>query len=296
MELRHVRTFVALAEELHFGRAARKLHVAQSAVSQTLRALEEEVGAELLARTKRNVALTPAGLSFLAHARCALAQIEQGTAAARHATSGETGELRLRFTLMSTLTVLPRAVACFQRQYPLVRLSIAPGGSVEQLEAIRAGQCDIGFMPFKRDIAPLATEVVARASVVAVLPSRHALARRGSLELAELANERFIFLGRQNEPQLHEYFRAHAAKAGFEPNIVMEIEHLEALLSFVAAGIGISFLPALVERVGFRGIKVVPIRSEIRGGISAVWRPERLPATAARFLEILRSELASRRS
>lgn len=291
MELRHLRTFLALAEELHFGRAAHKLHVAQSAVSQTLRTLEDEVGTQLLARTKRQVALTAAGSLFVDYARGALAQVEQGTAAARHAASGELGELRLQFALMSSLTVLPRVVARFQREYPGVRLSITSGGSTEQLEAIRAGRCDVGFMAFKRDIEPLATLVVARGAVVAVLPAHHRLARRSSLDFAELSNERFIFLRRESEPQLHERLLAHCARAGFEPKIVMEVEQLEALLSFVAAGVGVSLTPNLFGRLGFRGVKLVPTRPEIRGGISAVWRPERLPATAARFLELLRSEL-----
>lgn len=108
MDLRHVRTFLVLAEELHFGHAAARLHVAQSAVSQTLKALEEEVGAMLLARTRRRVALTPAGEQFRDHARRALSSLEDAAACARRAAEGETGRLVLRFTLMSALSVLPR--------------------------------------------------------------------------------------------------------------------------------------------------------------------------------------------
>jgi DNA-binding transcriptional LysR family regulator len=291
MELRHVRTFIALAEELHFGRASRTLRVAQSAVSQTLRALEEEMGMALLARTKRSVALTPAGAQFLQYARASIVQLEQGTAAARHVASGEEGELRLSCTLMSTLTRLPSVVARFQRQYPRVRLAIQPGGSMEQLAAIRQGRCDIGFMALKRDVAPLATLVVARAPLVAVLPSRHALARSTSLELGQLAAEKFIFLKQQSEPQIYEYFRAHCARAGFEPDVIVQVEHVEALLSFVAAGVGVSCVPGLVQRLPFRGVKTLPLRPEIQGGISAVWRPDGLSATAAHFLELLRAEL-----
>lgn len=295
MELRHIRVFLALSEELHFGRAARRLRVAQSAVSQTLRALEEEVGATLLTRTKRSVALSAAGQGFLEHARSALAELEQGTTAARLAASGEVGELRLRFTLMSTLTVLPRVVSRFQRDYPQVQLHIGPGGSVEQLEAIRTGLCDIGFMALKRDLAPLASEVVARSPLVAVLASRHPLARHEQLELAALRDEPFIFLKQQSEPQLHHYFRQNCARAGFEPKIVMEVEQLEPLLSFVAAGVGVACVPGLVGALGFRGIKLVPLLPQVRGGISAVWHPGRLSPTAARFLDLLRAELGSSR-
>src|SRR6185503_11617230 len=128
MDLRHIRTFLALAEELHFGRAAHRLRVAQSAVSQTLRALEEEIGAALLERSTRHVRLTPAGQQYVQHARAALAQLDDGAAAALRAASGEVGELRLSFTLMSALTVLPRVVTRFQRAYPRVRLVVTPGG------------------------------------------------------------------------------------------------------------------------------------------------------------------------
>lgn len=293
MDLRHIRTFLALAEELHFGRAAHRLRVAQSAVSQTLRALEEEIGAALLERSTRHVRLTPAGQQYVQHARAALAQLDDGAAAALRAASGEVGELRLSFTLMSALTVLPRVVTRFQRAYPRVRLVVTPGGSTEQLDAIRAGRCDIGFMAFKRDAKPLESLVVARAALVAVLPSRHPLSKRSRLELSELAHETFIFLRQQSEPQIYEHFRAKCAAAGFEPRFAMEVEHVEALLAFVAAGFGVSCVPSLVEQVRFKGVSTVPLALETRGGISAVWQPQRLNPTAAHFLELLRAELAS---
>ena len=289
-----MRTFLALAEELHFGRAARKLRVAQSAVSQTLRALEEELGVALLERSTRQVALTAAGHQYLQHARAALAQLQDGAAAACRAASGDVGELRLSFTLMSALTVLPRVVTRFQRAYPQVRLVVTPGGSTEQLEAIREGRCDIGFMAFKRDVKPLESLVVARAELVAVLPSRHPLSKRSRLELRELADEPFVFLRQQSEPQIYDHFRAKCAAAGFEPRFAMEVEHVEALLAFVAAGFGVSCVPSLVQQIGFKGITTVPLAIEARGGISAVWQPERLAPTAAHFLELLRAELGSR--
>jgi DNA-binding transcriptional LysR family regulator len=132
-----------------------------------------------------------------------------------------------------------------------------------------------------------------RAALVAVLPARHALARLPSLELAQLAGEDFIFLKQQSEPQICEHFRSHCARAGFEPNVIVQVEHVEPLLSFVAAGVGVSCVPSLVERLPFRGVKTRPLVPEVRGGISAAWRHVGLSATAARFLEVLRAELAS---
>ncbi|HYO93300.1 MAG TPA: LysR family substrate-binding domain-containing protein [Polyangiaceae bacterium] len=206
------------------------------------------------------------------------------------------GLLRLRFSLMSTLTAVPRAVARFQREYPGVQLQLQPGGSAEQLRALGAGECDIGFMAFKRDKEPFATELLEQASLVAVLPTRHALAGAAAVELRALASERFVFLGRQSEPQIDAFFRAHCARAGFEPKVVMEVEQLEALLSFVAAGVGVSCAPALVNRLPFPGVRTVPLLPVIQGGISAVWSADKLSATGERFLRVLREELQRSKS
>jgi DNA-binding transcriptional LysR family regulator len=296
VELRHVRTFLVLAEELHFGRSARRLHVAQSAVSQTLKALEAEVGAELLARTKRTVRLTDAGERFLDHARQGLRALEQATREARSAASGETGRLILRFVLMSSLTAMPRAVAAFQRAHPGVTLQVEPASTAEQLDAIRAGHCDVGFVAGagKYDLAPLATEVVEAASLVAVLPSRHRLASRKSVQLVDLAGDRFVFLKQASEPEIFGRFRQRCLAAGFDPDVAIEVEHTEALLGLVAAGLGVSCAPSLIERLHFRGVTTIPLRPTVRTDISAVWHAQHLSATGARFLAVLRAEIGKR--
>ena len=290
MELRHLRVFLALAEELHFGRTAARLRVAQSAISQTLKQLESELGTELLIRTKRHVSLSPAGRQFLEHARASLLELERGGVAARRAASGEIGKLVLRFTLMSALTVLPRTVAVFKRRYPEVQIDIGAGGSSEQLEALRRGTIDIGFMSFKRSLSDLETLVVERSPLVAVLPRHHVLAGRKALELHELAPYPFVFLKQDSEPEVRSRFRQRCALAGFEPEIVLEVDQLEALLAFVAAGVGVSCVPAFVARVKFAGLTSVPLKLEVMGGISAVWNPSTLPEAGRRFLELLQHE------
>jgi len=290
MELRQVRTFLVLAEELHFGRSAARLRVAQSAVSYALKGLESELGVELVTRSKRKVALTSAGESFRSHAAQSLQGLERAAVHARRAAQGEEGSLSLRFSFMAGLTILPRAIVRFQRSYPTVELRIEPGGTVEQLEAIRTGRCDLGFMAFQRDIAPLATELVQGAPLVALLPEDHRLARRKRIELAALATEGFVFLKNASEPELHARFRGRCAAAGFEPNIVFEIEHLEALLALIAAGVGVACVPGFVRTLGFPGVVLRPIEPEVATGISAVWDPRRLSAATGNFLTILREE------
>jgi len=290
MELRHLRVFLVLAEELHFGRASSRLRVAQSAVSQTLKDLELELGVVLLDRTRRSVSITPAGESFREHASLALSALERATVATKRAARGESGRLVLRFTLMSTLTALPRAVAGFQRAFPEVALDLQTGGTTEQLDAIAAGHCDIGFVSKKGDISPLASELIEKAPLVVLLSSTNQLARRKQLQLSHLAAEKIIFLRQASEPEIRTRFRKRCLEAGFEPNVVMEVDQLEALLAFVAAGVGVSVVPSLVRRLPFAGVSIRPLSGGIEGGISMVWNPARLTPTARQFLTIIRRE------
>jgi DNA-binding transcriptional LysR family regulator len=290
MELRHLRVFMTLAEELHFGKASARLRIAQSAVSQTLKDLEAEVGAVLFERTRRSVEITAAGASFRQHAALALLELERATAAASKAARGETGSLTLRFTLMSALTALPRAVAHFQAAYPEVALQIEPGGTTEQLDAIMTGRCDVGFVSKKGDISPLASELIEKAPLVALVPSHSPLAKLKRLELSALAGSKMVFLRQASEPDVRMKFRARCLESGFEPNIIVEVEQLEVLLAFVAAGVGVSCVPGLVSRIPFPGVTIVPFTSGVEGGISMVWNPGRLSPTAERFLAVMRKE------
>jgi DNA-binding transcriptional LysR family regulator len=180
-------------------------------------------------------AKTQAGERFRERARLALLELERASDAARRVGQGQEGRLVLRFTLMSTLTIIPRTLVRYQKAYPHVAIDLSPGGSIQQLEAIRAGTCDIGFMPLKRDVAPLATELIQRAPLTALRPQAHPLAKRKTLRLGELARERFVFLKLDNEPQTRALFRQRCLDAGFEPDVALEIEQLEVLLAMVAA-------------------------------------------------------------
>ena len=291
METRHIRVFLMLAEELHFGRTAARLRVAQSAVSQTIKALEKELGVTLFERTQRRVVLTAAGKELASHSRDALDGLERGAQAARKAAKGETGRLMLRFTMMSALTRLPRAVARFQALYPNVELQIAPGGSTEQLEAIARGQCDIGFVSLKKGVAPLATEIVEGSTLVGLFAKAHPLARRKFIGFESFSDARCIFLSENSEPGIRMMFRRRFAELQMsEPRVVLEVDQVETLLAFVAVGFGVSFCPAFVERLPFTGVSIIPIRPAVPCGISAVWNPAALSATATKFLEVLHAE------
>jgi DNA-binding transcriptional LysR family regulator len=225
-----------------------------------------------------------------------LDELDRGLTAARRAAAGETGRLSLRFTMMAALTPLPRALARFQREHPEVEISIAPGGSTEQLEALRLGRADLGFMALKKDVAPLVCEVVERDTLVAVVPSRHALAKRRTVAMRDLVREPQIMLGEASEPKIRAALRRRFAELGVEANVVLEVAQIETLLAFVAAGLGVALVPGFVRKLRFAGTAVVPVRPVIPCGISAVWNPETLPPAGRKFLAVLRETAAAARS
>jgi DNA-binding transcriptional LysR family regulator len=293
MELRDINAFLTVCEELHFTRAALRLRIAQSGVSQAIKRLEGELGVSLLARTKRRVALTEAGEAFRARSRVALRELAEAGVAARRTAAGLRGKLRVQFGFMATLTVVPAALARFKREYPEVELELEPAGTEPQLEALRLGRCDIGFMSFQHQLSGLTAEPVVRAPLVALLPTGHPLASRRRLPLAALSGEDFVFLNPASEPRVRLFFRERCLGAGFEPRVVMVSEQLEVLLALVAAGFGVSCLPALVRRVAFEGVVAIPLSPAILGGISVVWDATTLSPAGHNFLDILRKERAN---
>ncbi|MFT3697101.1 MAG: LysR substrate-binding domain-containing protein [Kofleriaceae bacterium] len=288
MELRHLRVAITLAEELHFGRAAARLHCVQSAISVALKGLEAELGTQLFVRTRRDVALTPAGTAFVAHARRVFETLAQAEAAARAATSGESGRLVLRFTLMTALTRVPRAIAEFRRRYPRVDVVIGQGGSTSQLEALRDHRVDIAFVTLMPPLPGLASMTVTEETLIGLLPTTHPLAKRKSLTMQELRDEPRIMLSRAEEPHIFEAYSSYSRQQGIEPQVVLEVDQIESVLAFVAAGLGVSHAPASVRKLQMRGVVGIPMKPRIPSGITALWDDRTLPITGRNFLAVLR--------
>lgn len=289
MEMHQIRAFLCVAEEQHFGRAAARLHVTQPAVSQALRALEREVGARLLSRAQRRVALTPAGEFFRERAERAMGELERAAAEARRAGAGEIGRLRLAFTTVSALGPVPAAIAEMRRRYPDVQISAASLGTREQIEAIRSGRCDIGFT-VKADSSPgLSVEVVTDEPLLAILPARHRLAARRSVRWQELSGEPVILMSRAAEPSLHALYERLCAESGRPPAVAFEVDHADTMLSFVAAGLGISHAPAAIRALAPEGVAFVPLLPRVRAGIAAMWDPASASPATRHFLSVLRA-------
>ena len=248
MELRDCRYFVAVAEELHFGRAAARLGMAQPPLSQRIRALEEELGARLFARTSRSVALTPAGEAFWREARALLEQAEKAGDTARRVARGLAGRVTIGFVNPAMDAFLSVALARFREAAPDVELSLREMTTREQTQALAAGRLDVGFLRYAgQDIPGATVAVVSREPYILAVPAGHALARKSRVPLAGLDGQPMILPSRGQLPALHTALRDAFAVAGAAPVPVQEAASKFTMLSLVAAGLGLALLPASVR-------------------------------------------------
>jgi DNA-binding transcriptional LysR family regulator len=293
MELRHLRYFVAVAEELHFGRAAQRLHVAQPSLSQQIKQLERELGVLLLARTKRRVALTEPGRLFLAEARRALAQVATAVEVARGAEAGEVGRLRVAYVDSALWGALPEVVRTYRERYPRVALTLLERLPTQQLAGLRRGDLDVAIGPPPPATAPVETAPVTEEGVVVALPAGHRLAGRDAVDMAELAEDAWVLIPARVPSRLRTLALGAAAAAGFTPRVAQEARELDALVALVSAGLGVTLVPVSVARVARPGVVFRPVRGEdLTFRLVALWRRGRSRPALATFLEVLREVVA----
>jgi DNA-binding transcriptional LysR family regulator len=253
-ELRQLRHFVAVAERLHFGRAAAALHISQPPLSRSIRDLEARVGATLLARTRRRVELTPEGARFLEDAKRLLQQLDQAVLEVGRMAAGESGRLRLGFVSLADYGVLPGLLKAYKAARPRVALALREMLSPEQASALAAGELDFGLLlpPVTGELEHL---VVQRERFLAALPARHRLARAsGRLAVRELAGESFVMAPRDIAPRLHDLVAGLAARAGFVPRVAQEAIQMQTVVSLVSSGLGVALVPASLANLGRRGV------------------------------------------
>jgi DNA-binding transcriptional LysR family regulator len=286
MELRHLRYFAVVAEELNFRRAAARLHVAQPSLSAQIRALETELGVRLLTRSTRKVALTAAGEVFQRDVRRLLALTDDAVAAARRADRGEIGRLRVGFVGSATYELLPRVAAAFRAECPDVTLELrgemfTPG----QVRALLAGELDVAFLRPPVDEAGLTVRVLRREPLVALLPSGHRLAERDAVALTDLADEAFVTYPSHWRSVVHDAVTAACRTAGFSPRVALETDGTSSLVSFVAAGTGVAVVPAAVRHLQVTGAVVRPLTgTDAAVDLALVWRTTDRSPALARFV------------
>ncbi|MBO9355046.1 LysR family transcriptional regulator [Bordetella petrii] len=259
MDFRQLRYFVAVAEELSFSAAARRLHVSQPPLSLQVKALEEELGSVLLNRSNRKVELTEAGSLFLEQARHALAHLERAGDVVRQAARGEAGELRISFTAsVPMFEAFPRIVQAFRARHPGARADLTHLSTGQQLRALADQSVDIGFLrpsPLFEPPADIAVSQLWADRLVAVLPANHPLARRPEpLPMAALADESFILFPRGLGCGLFEHVTVLASRAGFAPHVRQEAREGATIIGLVAAGMGVSVLPDTYMKTGIPGV------------------------------------------
>ncbi len=254
MELRHLRYFVAVAEELHFGRAAERLHIVQPALSKQVSALEQELGVQLLNRTKRRVSLTDAGEAFLGEAREVLRQSTHAIETARRAARGEHGRLEIGYVGPAIESILPGIVREYRDRYPDVKLDLHELTSLMQMRRLREGVLDVGFLRTRANDDELVFRSVFRESILLALPCGHPLAAREEVLLEQLADEPFVQIPRRREPATYDRLIAFCRNAGFSPNIVQEAERVPSVLGLVASGVGVAFAPGSAQQLRRAGV------------------------------------------
>jgi DNA-binding transcriptional LysR family regulator len=284
-----LRYFVTVAEELHFGRAAMRLQIAQPALSQQIRKLEQELGVELFHRERgKRIVLTEPGAVLLDEGRSVMRRASDAILSTQSAARGEIGSLRVGFAPSSAVSVLPLCVRMFRHRRPQVRLELHEMLSDEMAKALRAGDFDVGLVRAPTDASGLVLEVIAEEPLFVALPSGHRLAGRRSVSIRELADEPLVASSRIGASGWHEDVFSLYRRRGITPNIVQEISTIQAQLGLVAAGVGVALVPRSVRELQFAGISMRPVTDAPLLKLLVARREGKPPATLEQFIDCVR--------
>jgi DNA-binding transcriptional LysR family regulator len=299
IELRQLRQFIAVAEELHFRRAAARLGMAQPPLSQAMGKLEQELGIELFDRSRRQVRLTEGGLVLLEEARQTIAQAERAVEAARRASRGQTGLLRITYVGAALYDFLPRLVRSYRQRFPDVELQLRERTTTAQVRALQRGEADVGFVrPPVFGADDLHHETVLRDRVVAALPEDHRFAALPSIALAELADEAFVGFPPYEGPGFHARLTAACEAAGFRMRVVQEAVQMHAIIGLVASGLGVALVPASMRGLGQAGVVYRDLdqtEAPLDVDLAVLWRRGEPSSVVTAFLQALREFSGARR-
>jgi DNA-binding transcriptional LysR family regulator len=287
LETQELASFAVLAEQLHFGRAAARLHISQPALSKRIRSLEDKVGGPLLVRNRRGVALTPAGTVFYKESRRIIRDLEAAFEAVRGATSGQLGKLRLGVGMSTVLSLVPRALLKFRESSPGVEIEIADMSTPSQVEALIAGRLDVGFvrLPVKHPLV----------AVRKVLTERLTIATSdnfvGPVTMKSIQEHPFILIDRGVSATYHDHCISLCDRSGFTPRIVYEPNDMFTILNLVSAGIGVSLVPRAARAMHVSGVRFAPVHnSYAEWDIGMAWNRKLESEIIRKFAEACRPE------
>ncbi len=288
IKLHHLHYFVVVAEELHFRRAAARLHITQPGLSHQIKSFEEAVGVRLLDRTRRRVELTQAGRVLLDEGRRALGQVDRAIDLARRTGRGETGRLIVASIGSAAYHVLPGLLRAYRGRYPDVELVLREMSTPTQAGAVRRGEIDVGFLRLPADTEGLVTRIVREESMAVFVPEAHPLAAVPEVPLDALAGEPLIVFPASPRPSWADHVVRACRDAGFEPNVVQEAMESVTVVSLVAAGIGLAPVPEGLTVLARPGVVYRPIAPPApKTYLAAVYRPGDVPATVQELLKLV---------
>jgi DNA-binding transcriptional LysR family regulator len=287
MELRHLRYFTAIAEERHFGRAAERLGIAQPPLSKQLQDLERELGYPLVDRSRRPIALTAAGQTLFDHTRNLLAAVEVAVRETRRAGAGHSGKLAIGYLSSLAYSGLTQLLRAFRERSPDVAIEVRELPPADQIEALKRGDLDVGFVRAPLLEPELASENVRTEKLVLALPADHRLAIRDRIALSAVAREPFVFFPRDRGPGFFDLLIGFCRDSGFTPQIVQEAPQID-VLALVAAGFGLSILPESVREQRRADIVLRPLIGSPSTELRLVWRSGDATPAVARFIETVR--------
>lgn len=289
MELRHLHYFIAVAEELHFSRAAERLHISQPPLSQQIQSLEAELGVKLFERTKRQVHLTEAGKVFLERACLVLAHLEQAIAVTQRIGRGEIGQLAIGFVDSAMYTVLPEILRIFREQFPAVELRLHELTTTQQIQALYDKQIDVGIVRSAISEPGLSVEYLLDESLVLALPENHPFSAQTQVSLSSLADEFFILFPAKLGPLFYEQIVQSCQHAGFHPKVAQEAVQMQTIVGLVAAGLGIAIVPASMQNFHRSGVIYRPLQEQIPNtGLYLTWRQHDSSPVMSTFLKLAR--------
>jgi DNA-binding transcriptional LysR family regulator len=292
-DLRQLRYFVAVAEELHFGRAAARIGIAQPPLTQQIQKLEALLGCQVFVRGRTTV-LSAAGAVLLEEAYRILGQVEHAVDNTRRAARGETGQLTIGVPPSVMLLDLPAVIRKYRERNPEVGFTLREMSTSAIEAAVSSGGIQLGFLRETRPARPLIGEVVFTEPVIAVIPKSHPLAGRGALKLSSLKAEPFVLFPRRLGPAFHDRLTGLCARAGFTPDVIQEATQWQTIVSLVEAGMGVSLAPGCIRKFRWRGVVYRPLPGATTV-VAACWNEKGLTATAEAFLKmtVVKAKLAS---
>jgi DNA-binding transcriptional LysR family regulator len=297
MELRHLRYFVAVAEELNFTRAAQKLHLAQPSLTRQIHNLEEELGVTLLDRGRNRVSLTEEGKSFLVDARRLVAMSLESVKAVQRVSRGESGQLNLGYLFQFNFDLLPATLATFYQTCPEIAVNLFDMSPAEQLRALESRKIDLGFVglrppsPHKHTTA-LEWECVAHHPVVVAMPVKHRLAKKRRIKLSELKSQFFVAMSEETHPGSRVWLAGLCEQAGFTPRVLQDVELESGLMTFVAEGLGVTLAREQIKNLPHPGVAFRPLTTAVKADYWIAWHRENHSKALGQYIEVVRKQAA----